>query len=133
MFCLVKKAFCEFSEFRNPTKYLHKNGAAVGEGVKFAPPFFKSVEELKYLTNGDKWCFSRPSFIFHDGNNLDFEHLGLSKPGKRKVLPITIGNNCCIGRRVMFLPGATIGNNSIVTAGVVTKRFLDNCVNGGSS
>lgn len=133
MFRLIKKVFRELSKYRNPTKYLRKNGATVGEGVKFEPPFYGSGKELKYLHIGDKSCFSsRVTFIFHDGSNVVPEHLGLSKPGIRKVLPISIGSNCFIGNRAMFLPGSSIGNNCIVAAGaVVTKQFPDNSVIGG--
>lgn len=133
MFRLIKKLFRELSKYRNPTNYLRKNGAVVGEDVKFTPPFYGSGKELKYLSIGDKSCFSsRVAFIFHDGSNVVPEHLGLSKSGKRKVLPISIGNNCFIGNGAMFLPGSSIGNNCIVAAGaVVTKQFPDNCVIGG--
>ena len=45
---------------------------------------------------------------------------------------ITIGNNCWIGAKAMFLDGSSIGNGCIVAAGaIVTKNFPDNCIIGG--
>lgn len=54
------------------------------------------------------------------------------RAGKVKYLPITIGNGCWIGTRVIILPGVSIGNGCVIAAGsVVTKNFPDNCLLGG--
>lgn len=45
---------------------------------------------------------------------------------------MTIGNDVWIGGNVTILPGVTIGNNVVVSAGaVVTKDVPDNCVVAG--
>lgn len=45
---------------------------------------------------------------------------------------IEIGNNVWIGAGAVFLDGAKVGNNSIVTANaVVQKKFPDNSIIGG--
>ena len=56
--------------------------------------------------------------MFRDGSNVVSEHLGYSQPGVRKCLPISVGQNCFVGMRAMYLPGSSVGNNCIVAAGV---------------
>lgn len=129
---VVKKLFREIAKCKNPAKWLRKHGATVGNNVKITYPFYCG-SELDKLTIGDQSHFSSyVAFVFHDGSNVVPEQLRMSAPGVRKTLPITIGKNCFIGMRAMFLPGSGIGDNCIVAAGsVVTKRFPDNCVLGG--
>ncbi len=46
--------------------------------------------------------------------------------GKSFIIPkdVEIGNNVWVGDNALFLPGSTVGNNSIVAAGaVVSGRF----------
>ncbi|MGL4336231.1 MAG: maltose acetyltransferase domain-containing protein [Turicibacter sp.] len=47
--------------------------------------------------------------------------------------PITIGDNCWIGGRVVINPGVNIGHNVVIASGaVVTKDVPDNVVVGGN-
>jgi acetyltransferase-like isoleucine patch superfamily enzyme len=47
--------------------------------------------------------------------------------GVEQALPITIGNNVWLGANVIILPGVTIGNGVVVSAGsIVTKNISDN-------
>lgn len=47
--------------------------------------------------------------------------------------PVMIGKNCWIATEVIFLPGATIGDNVIVAAhSVVNKKFPSNVIIGGA-
>lgn len=55
------------------------------------------------------------------------------KQESSKLRPVTIGNNCWIGARVILLPGVTLGNGCVVGAGsVVTKSFDDNSIIAGN-
>lgn len=130
---LFKKIIKEVSKAKSPVNYLRKKGATIGQNVIITSPFYGSGKELSCLTIGDNCNFSQyVSFITHDGINTVSEHLGLSMQGVRKFAPITIGNNCFIGYRAIFLPGSSIGSNCIGAAGsIVTGKFPDNVVIGG--
>lgn len=67
----------------------------------------------------------------HRSDRLDVP-MGLQ--GETEPRPITIGDDVWIGRRVMFMPGVTIGDHCIVAAGaVVTKSFPPYTVLGGGA
>ena len=54
------------------------------------------------------------------------------KQGFEEKKPVIIGDNVWIGRRVMIMPGCTIGDNSVIAAGaVVTSSFENNVILGG--
>ncbi len=49
------------------------------------------------------------------------------------VKPITIGNDCWIGARVIILPGVTVAERVIIAAGsVVTKDLIESGIYGGN-
>lgn len=53
--------------------------------------------------------------------------------GYQLISEVKIGNDVWIGRRVIILPGVTIGNGCVIGAGaVVTKSFADYSVIGGN-
>lgn len=58
--------------------------------------------------------------------NIPIRLQGVNRKG------IEVGNNVWIGAGVVFLDGAKVGNNSIVTANaIVNKKFPDNVIVGG--
>jgi len=48
----------------------------------------------------------------------------MRKQGFAESLPITIGNDVWIGRRVIILPGVVIGDGCVIGAGAVVTKSL---------
>lgn len=66
------------------------------------------------------------SHYFENANIL------IREQGYKELQPVHIGNDVWIGRRVMILPGVSIGNGVVIGAGaVVTKDIPDYAVVGG--
>ena len=64
--------------------------------------------------------------FYTSGHPLDIE---LRNKGIEYAKPIKIGNNVWIGGNVVILPGVTIGDNSVIGAGsIVTKDIQENTV-----
>lgn len=68
-------------------------------------------------------------FITHDGGTLLYKDI---VPDLEITKPITVKNNVYIGVRSKIMPGVTIGDNVVITAGyLVTKDVPNNSVVGG--
>ena len=64
--------------------------------------------------------------IYTKGHCHDRTDITMIEQGDDETKPVTIGNDVWIGRRVMIMPGVTIGNGCIIGAGaVVTKDIPD--------
>lgn len=67
--------------------------------------------------------------VNHETGRTD---IPMREQGDTEARPIMIGNDVWIGRRVMVMPGVTIGDHSIIAAGaVVTKSIPPYSVVGG--
>lgn len=81
----------------------------------------------KNVLMGPEVVFYTENHEFKDRNKLIMEQ------GNRKEEPITIGDDCWIGRRSIILPGVTIGKGTIIGAGsIVTKSFPEYSIIGGN-
>jgi len=70
--------------------------------------------------------------IYTKGHRHDRTDITMIEQGDDETKPVTIGNDVWIGRRVMIMPGVSIGNGCIIGAGaVVTKDVPDYSVVGG--
>lgn len=74
-----------------------------------------------------------PECVFYTCNHAtESIDIPMNKQGVTDSKPVTIGNDVWIGRRVMFMPGVSIGDHSVIAAGtIVTKSFPSNSVIGG--
>ena len=70
--------------------------------------------------------------IYTSGHKFDRVDIPIGKQGPSSVEPVSIGNDCWIGRRVMIMPGVHIGDGCVIGAGaVVTKDVPSYSVVGG--
>ena len=74
-----------------------------------------------------------PECIFYTVNHKTSRvDIPMCRQGIEDSRPIIVGNDVWFGRRVMVMPGVTIGDHSIVAAGaVVTKSFPSYSIIGG--
>ncbi|MGD0605052.1 MAG: acyltransferase [Streptosporangiaceae bacterium] len=103
---------------RDPVRYFRRQGADIGEGVEiFGARLFTLGSEPYLVSIGNFVTISNNvDFITHDGGMrlARAEHPGAYLYGRIKV-----GHNCFLGAQCSLLPGAKIGNGSIVGAGSV--------------
>ena len=79
------------------------------------------------ITIGDDVKISEDVLIRDSDNHM------IIRPGYIKTAPINIGNHVWIGARAMILKGVTIGDGSVIAAGViVTKNVPPNSLVGGA-
>lgn len=129
---LIKKIISKFIKYINKIWYAKYIGVNLGKDVRLIGNIIFGTEPY-LVTIGNHVTISYDvSFITHDGATWVFkkdkEYKNVVKYGK-----IKIGNNCFVGARSILLPGAEIGDNSIVAAGsVVTKKFPNDVVIGGN-
>ena len=73
-----------------------------------------------------------PEVVIYTRNHKHEQGMPFCKQGYEDYASVTIGNNVWIGRRVMFMPGSSVGSNVVIGAGaVVTGNFGDNVIIGG--
>ena len=72
-----------------------------------------------------KYCMLGPEIVFYtDNHNTDRTDIPMCQQGFKSPRPIVIEDDCWIGRRVIILPGVTIGRGSIVGAGAVVSKSI---------
>jgi len=123
------------------------SGVSIGHNVKVVAPIKIDIcsnvqigdncwigKNLKIIGNADvtigKNCDFAPDICLVTGNH----EIGTyeRRAGKGYCEPIHIGEGCWIGVRVTILSGVNVGNGSILAAGsVVNKSVDDNVVVGG--
>ena len=70
--------------------------------------------------------------IYTNGHSFDRTDIPMQQQGMKGEKSVHIGNDVWIGRRVMILPGVTIGEGAILAAGaVVTKDVPPYSIVGG--
>lgn len=72
-----------------------------------------------------KYCMLGPEIVFYTNNhNTERTDIPMCQQGFKPDRPIVIEDDCWIGRRVIVLPGVTIGRGSIIGAGAVVSRSI---------
>lgn len=107
-----------------------KEGMVIGEGTHI---FSNIITSEPYLITIGKNCTisTEVCFLTHDASIGLF----LDRKVKSDICgPITIGNNCFIGNRAILLYGVSIPDNTIVAAGSVVTKSIDEpgCIVGGN-
>lgn len=70
--------------------------------------------------------------IYTSGHNFDRTDIPMMRQGSTEAAPVTVGDDVWIGRRVMIMPGVTVGDGCVIGAGaVVTKDIPPYTVAGG--
>lgn len=84
------------------------------------------------VTIGDNVMMGPEVVIFTSDHEFSKIDIPMMEQGSKPVEPVSIGDDCWIGRRVMIMPGVHIGNGCVIGAGaVVTKDIPPYSVAGG--
>lgn len=119
---MIKKIISYVYMRVDPIGYARKIGVKIGKGCRIGITEWGSEPYL--ISIGDEVLLSsRVAFINHDGATWVFrnrpEYKGVSKFGQIKV-----GNRCFIGWGATLLPGAEMGDNSVLAAGAVLSKKI---------
>ena len=96
-----------------------------GYNIEIGENFFANMNCV--ILDGAKVSFGDNVFIapncgfYTAGHPLDAER---RNQGLEYAYPITVGNNVWIGANVSVLPGVSIGDNSVISAGSVLTRSI---------
>lgn len=119
---MIKKIISYLHMRINPIGYARKIGVKIGKRCRIGVEEWGSEPYL--ISIGDEVLLSsQVTFINHDGATWVFrnkpEYKGVTKFGQ-----IKIGNRCFVGWGALFLPGAEMGDNSVLAAGAVLSQKI---------
>lgn len=84
------------------------------------------------VTIGEYVMIGPETVVYTTGHRFDRLDVPIGKQGSIGIKPVVIGNDVWIGRRVIIMPGVTIGDGCVIGAGaVVTKDVPPYSVAGG--
>ncbi len=143
---LINSFFAGTHFFKIKSALLKHLGLGIGENVRIVGPVYFDSEKV---TIGDNCWIGRNFSVYGNGSvtigsNCDFApdivfETGSHKPGtpQRRAGEgycgdIAVGNGCWLGVRATVLSGVTIGNGSVIGAGsLVNKSIEENLLVGG--
>ena len=131
---LLKKIYLRFfvSSGFAYAAYLKKQAVLHSQGDTCFISKAANIPDPHLVKLGDNvWITAGCQLLCHDASVI---MINIMRKGHRdRVGPIIMGNNSFLGNNVIVLPGITIGSNTIVGAGsVVTKEVNDNAVWAGN-
>ena len=98
-----------------------RQGTKIGANAYFVNVYLDPFHP-ELISIGDNVAVTNSVILTHDDSPITIM-------SRRRVAPVTIGNNVFIGYRSLILPGVTIGSNCIIGAGsVVTRDIPDNSI-----
>lgn len=62
--------------------------------------------------------------IYTSGHRFDRTDIPMMDQGSTETRPVTIGDDVWIGRRVIIMPGVTIGDGCVIGAGAVVTKDI---------
>jgi len=114
-----------FGKFINQEQWLEdhiKAGLKIGKDCEIQPGLIVDHSHCWLIEIGDNVTIAPYVYLLaHDASTKKI--LGHSKLGK-----VILKKGCFIGARAIIMPGITIGENSIVAAGSVVSKSVDNNV-----
>lgn len=98
----------------------------IGDNVQIG--FFVSFDVAGRISIGENTMIASKVTFLTENHGIDLTK-GIYDRQPLRAGNVTIGKNCWIGENVIVLPGASVGDNSIVGAGaVVTKDIPSNSI-----
>ena len=76
------------------------------------------------ITIGDDVVMGPDVVMMATSHEFSRTDIPINRQGAKPEEPITIGNDCWIGTRVIILPGVTIGDHCILAAGAVVTHDI---------
>lgn len=76
------------------------------------------------VTIGDNVMMGPEVVVYTTRHKHDRIDITMIEQGMEEPLPVKIGNDCWIGRRVIILPGVTIGDGCVIGAGAVVAKDI---------
>lgn len=73
---------------------------------------------------GDNVMMGPEVIVYEQNHNFDRVDIPMCQQGFQPVEPVHIGNDVWIGRRVIILPGVTIGDGCVIGAGAVVAKDI---------
>lgn len=96
-------------------RHLHLgNNSGIGANSSVAP----------YTKIGDNVMIGPEVIMYSRNHCIDRTDIPMCEQGFQDVNPIIIGNDVWLGRRVIILPGVTIGDGAVIGAGSVVSKNI---------
>lgn len=124
IYCICGVKIGKGSTFHSGAKFYDPKNISIGEGSIIGYGIFIDGRDIVKI--GSHTDIASQVMIYNSEHNLsDPEFAAITEP-------VTIGNYCFIGPRVIIMPGVTIGDGAVIAGGaVVTKDVPKNTIVGG--